>query len=452
MKLTLLNNYILNIPLEIVLGTMIYVTALQILQKRWDWKKYFLYIIPLALAGSALGVFLFQSGLFHAPFYIGQIINTYKYILMVVASIYFMWERDWKTSVIAGGFAVLIQCSIDMFSTVFQPYVFDLNKGHDLFFYIVQDVLFYPFLGILVLLFLKKVRFADLLWYLMESRKKKRNLIIISLLYPVVNYTTIYLLEQYEDFFWNNFPFVSFLMLLVVLSVCGAVSVEGMRQAKLHEQEQLLNQQNLYISNLERMQSEMRAFRHDYKNMLSGLYLRAGEEDGGEKLQQLLSDMTDSFDEQIGGYIQQTTQLGNLRVTELRSLILGKMTKMQKRGIVCHLEILYPVEHVSVPCMELNRCLGILIDNAMEAVQGQDSPSVDILVSEQMQMTSFVVSNRVTEPVDFGNIWKEGYSTKGEGRGLGLYSFQKIVERYDKLLSSSSCRDGIFTQQLDVLR
>ncbi len=206
-------------------------------------------------------------------------------------------------------------------------------------------------------------------------------------------------------------------MLLVVLGICGEISAEELRRAKLREQEQLLEQQNLYISNLERMQEEMRSFRHDYKNLLSGLYLSAEEGDGGERVKKLLAQVTGSFDEQIGRYIRQTTQLGNLRVTELRSLILGKMTEMQRRGIACHLEILYPVEAVAVPVMELNRCFGILIDNAAEAVECQDSPSVDILISEQRDRTSFIIRNPVTGPVDFPRYGKRDIPQKGRGGG-----------------------------------
>ena len=55
-----------------------------------------------------------------------------------------------------------------------------------------------------------------------------------------------------------------------------------------------MQQQNAYIESLEKLQSEMRRFRHDYKNMMSGMYLQA-KEGNMEAVQNFIQDMKIGF-------------------------------------------------------------------------------------------------------------------------------------------------------------
>ena len=88
---------------------------------------------------------------------------------------------------------------------------------------------------------------------------------------------------------------------------------------------------------------EVRAFRHDYKNLLAGLAQQAGEPDG---LRRTLAELDTGFDLRIGEKIRTSVQIGNLQIPEVRSLLLTKLTAMQEKGIECRLEALYPVTAV----------------------------------------------------------------------------------------------------------
>ena len=52
-----------------------------------------------------------------------------------------------------------------------------------------------------------------------------------------------------------------------------------MQEKQLKVQQISLAQQKNYIESLEGLQKEMRMFRHDYKNMMSSMYLQAKEGD-----------------------------------------------------------------------------------------------------------------------------------------------------------------------------
>ena len=215
------------------------------------------------------------------------------------------------------------------------------------------------------------------------------------------------------------------------------------------EQEMNLQQQTRYIESLEGMQKEMRRFRHDFKNMMSGMYLQAKDGDL-EAVQSFIQDMTADFDSQVGSQIRQLTQLGNIHMAEVKGLLLGKLDEMKKGQIGCEIEVLRPFYGTKMRVTDLCRCLGILIDNAMDEVRGQEKPMVSVLISVQDGCTTFRVKNRLYHAVDFHKIWTQGYSTHGQDRGIGLASYKKLLEGYDNALPFTSVENGYFIQELKV--
>ena len=60
------------------------------------------------------------------------------------------------------------------------------------------------------------------------------------------------------------------------------------------------------------------------------------------------------------------------------------------------------------------------------------------------------MSNPYIGAIDPDKIWTEGFSTKGEGRGLGLPGYQRILEDYPHAAASTGWADGVFIQKLTV--
>ena len=218
---------------------------------------------------------------------------------------------------------------------------------------------------------------------------------------------------------------------------------------KLDAQQDIIAQQQLYEQDLEIIRQEVRSFRHDYKNLLAGLSEQADE---GElnQLRTALSELDTGFDRRIGEKIRASTQIGNVRVPQVRSLLLSKLAVMAQKGIDCRLEAIYPMERVGMDVWDFTRCLGILLDNAAEAAAETETPWVEIVLLSQKGRLSLRVSNPYIGAIDPDKIWTEGFSTKGEGRGLGLPGYQRILEDYPHAAASTSWADGVFIQKLTV--
>ena len=236
-------------------------------------------------------------------------------------------------------------------------------------------------------------------------------------------------------------------ILMTVLVVYLAQRVDTVR--KMQAQQDIIAQQQLYEQDLEMIRREVRTFRHDYKNLLAGLSQQAGEGEL-EGLRRTLSDLDAGFDLRLGKKIQASTQIGNLQIPEVRSLLFSKLTAMREKGVECRLEVLYPVVAVDMDVWDFVRCLGILVDNAVEAALDTERPWVEIVLLAQDQRLFFQVSNPYANCIEPGKMWNDGWSTKGAGRGLGLYGYQRILEGYPNASPCTSWENGVFVQGLTV--
>ncbi len=246
-------------------------------------------------------------------------------------------------------------------------------------------------------------------------------------------------------------PYYLLVLVMAALETGLVIYSAGRQDAarKMEAQRDVIAQQQLYERDLEAIRQEVRSFRHDYKNLLAGLSEQADE---GEldKLRATLSELDAGFDRRIGEKIQASAQIGNVRIHQVRSLLLSKLAAMREKKIDCRLEVLYPAERVGMDPWDFTRCLGILLDNAAEAAIETETPWVEIILLSQKDKLSLRVSNPYNGVIDPDKIWTEGFSTKGEGRGLGLPGYQRILADYPNAASSTGWAGGVFIQEMTV--
>ena len=246
-------------------------------------------------------------------------------------------------------------------------------------------------------------------------------------------------------------PYYALVLVMAGLAVGLVIYLSQRLDAarKMEAQRDVIAQQQLYEQDLEAIRREVRCFRHDYKNLLAGLSQQADE---GEldALRTSLAQLDADFDQRIGEKIQASTQIGNVRIPQVRSLLLSKLAAMGGQGIDCRLEVLYPVERAGMDVWDLVRCLGILLDNAAQGALETKTPWVEIVLLAQGEGLFLRLANPYAGAIDPGSIWTEGYSTKGEGRGLGLSNYQRILEGYPNASASTSWPGGVFVQELTI--
>lgn len=238
-----------------------------------------------------------------------------------------------------------------------------------------------------------------------------------------------------------------FALIVVALFWVQFLAMYAAGQDKIRAQEETIAQHQAHMALLEELQQEIRAFRHDFTNLFSGLTLQAQEGDL-EGIQDFMKKTSSYFDEKLGQEIQQMDGLNNIGLYPLRSLLTTKLADMRKKGIHSALEVLYPVDtKIVMETEDLLRGLGILLDNAMEAVPQTDGTVRIVLLQEEKELY-IAVSNNYEKKPELSALSQKGYTTKGTGRGTGLTSYRRIVSRCKGCITRTYLKDGYFVQEL----
>ena len=311
--------------------------------------------------------------------------------------------------------------------------------------YSLAPHLFMLLLSRLAVLLLHRSGFHRYFAHLFERRWSAALTLAVSFLlmgiWPVVD--TLYPDAE------ASFGYVSFFFGLVLAALFGLqfLAMYAASQDKIRAQEELIAQQQAHMALLEQLQQEVRAFRHDFTNLFSGLTLQAQAGDLAA-VQDFLRQTSRYFDEKLGSEIQQMDSLNNIRLYPLRSLIGTKLAAMRRERISASLEVLRPVTGTqSMGTEDLLRALGILLDNAIEGAASEDG-QVRLVLLQEGRGLYIAVANNFDTPPDLTALAQKGYTTKGSGHGTGLTSYRRILARYPGCLTRSYLRDGFFVQEL----
>ena len=222
------------------------------------------------------------------------------------------------------------------------------------------------------------------------------------------------------------------------------VKAEEAQKAETKKQ-QLLED---YIVCLENMVEETQIFKHDYKNMLSTM---AGfiHENRMEELQvyfgqQLKRPAYSKLEE-----LQAWQYLKNIQPMEMKGLLFEKILAALGKGIHVQVEISESVNVVYDGLADLIRILGIFIDNAIEEVE-EKRGVLFIIIAKADNRILFQVMNECESQPDLSKIFCKGYSTKGEGRGLGLYSVRSLLQEHEDMAYEYKVEQGMFIQRLEI--
>lgn len=296
---------------------------------------------------------------------------------------------------------------------------------------------------------LRRLGFGSRFRLLLEDQSGLRRTAVIIFVLEVSMETFLILQNGVQGQYIAAYYMLVVVMVFVIIGLIVYLAYRFDDSRTLRMQRDIIAQQKFYEQSLEDIRREVRSYRHDYKNLLAGL---AGQAVEGkpEVLRAALSELEIDFDRNLGEKIRLSVQIGNLRIPQIRSLLLSKLTEMKNKGVECRLEVIYPVENVYINVWDFVRCLGILADNAIEAALDTEQPWVEILLLAQEKQLSLQIYNPYTNTVDPAKMWDDGWSTKGAGRGLGLSSYQRIVKNYSNVSACTSWENGVFVQELTV--
>lgn len=224
---------------------------------------------------------------------------------------------------------------------------------------------------------------------------------------------------------------------------------------KLHErldQEQALRYRDMerYSRHIEELYKEVRSFRHDYTNLLTSLRLGIEEEDM-EQIKEVYDSVLKDSSEKLQDNKYDLGRLVNIRDKALKSLLAGKFLKARDKNIVFNVEVPEEIQVEGMRLLDFLTIVSILCDNAIEASVEVGQPHVSIAFLKNGAQETFIIENSIKEErIDISEIFSFGASSKGEERGVGLYTVMKIVESHPNTSLNTTCQDQVFRQVLTV--
>lgn len=241
---------------------------------------------------------------------------------------------------------------------------------------------------------------------------------------------------------------VIFLMLISILNQRLAISREKQLQDQKERELELINH---YSQQVEVLYQDLRGFRHDYMNLLSSLEYDINH-NNIEGVKTIFQTVIKGASQDIQSKQHDLANISYITEHAVKSLILNKYRKAKDLSLNVSIEI---VDKVGKPNMDLSdflRLLSNLLDNAIEAANSSADKklSISYFVSENEYV--LIVANSISEEnsLNIEDLYREGYSSKGKGRGIGLTNVRTILSNYPSASLHTKVRSNQLIQTLVI--
>lgn len=381
-------------------------------------------------------------------------------VMAIITIIYtYVIIRKLYSSIITAIVSSLIFILSDAVAGVLMLYILNLNYSN---YEINEKVYFITGVAILIIAFiiskLVKLMIGKFQTYNNILKEyAKENLLLI--LYIVLGICTIYTnFIIYKQLALNINKSILFLYMLIIVVffavaiVLISISNRNIKnklenQFKAQEYEQLKE----YTNMLEIVSNDMRKFKHDYLNILKtiGSYIEAEDIKG---LRDFYKNELMPESNIVIGENKSLSLLQNIKISPLKGLISSKIIYAQSKSIQTNIEIVDNIESLSIGAIDICRIMGVILDNAIEAAMSCEVRKINLAIVRNEDNTIITVTNSCpsdTPPVH--KIYEKDFSTKGEGRGMGLKIVKEIIyEKYSNILINTKIKDGIFKQEINI--
>lgn len=277
--------------------------------------------------------------------------------------------------------------------------------------------------------------------------KKSKIILVINSAFGIIAICTqLYLFKFYSE----NMSYVFTIISLISLIAYFFISMYSLtKTTELQITEQNLEEAQLYNKSLKILHDNVRAFKHDFSNIVQAIggYIGTNDMEGLK-----------TYYSQLLGDCQKVNNLYTLSPEVINnpaiySLLTSKYHKADELGIKINLEVFLNLNELNMKIYEFTRALGILMDNAIEAASECDEKIINVEIRKDFKVNRqlLIIENTYKEKdVDLDKIYEKGYSSKPNNTGLGLWEVRQIMKKNNNLNLYTTKNDEFFNQQLEI--
>lgn len=371
----------------------------------------------------------------------------------------FYKNKNFINSLMYSALTVILVLSIGNVVTALALYLIGLSysslRNHDLFYWVLAVSIFGN--AYIVSYAIGKILYKISHSVLIDSKDKATRYILI--LFTSI-LTMLLLLFYFNTYMATDTSSIQILMLLnsilmcimliFVAALCYAFYRVISQNIEIKHNLELLHNLQEYNISIENLYDEVRYVRHDITNIFSAAYgyIAHDDFDGWKKY---FSSEIAPLHNHILEHTKIFNQIRNIYLPEVKGLLAIKFLFAVECNIVIKVEIPDKIEDLSIRAIDLVRLIGILLDNAIHECRKNNGMIMRFVMYKQNRHVKLLVSNQFYgDAPNLYRIYEKNYSTKGEGRGIGLFDMQKILERCDNILLQTYIKSDEFIQEIDI--
>lgn len=294
-------------------------------------------------------------------------------------------------------------------------------------------------LGILIC---QKLNLIKKINHKLEKMQSKSTIIFLILIIIVF---TILAYSFYINFQINEKYIINILLLLIFIILLLIFLKERDNYNKLStEYDSLFT----YVQTFEDWIEKEQLNRHEYKNQLAVLRCLTEEKKVKDKIDEILEDNIN-----IEG--QAVTQLKSLPKGGIKGLMYYKAAIAQKKKINLTADVSIEQKGTLAKLNEKEirivcKLIGIYFDNAIEAAEESKRKNISIEIYEFQDKVNIVFSNTFKKHRNMKDRNKKGVSSKGKGRGNGLYFAEKLIKENPWIEEKQDIIDKYYIQKISI--
>ncbi|QLK86456.1 quorum-sensing sensor histidine kinase AgrC [Staphylococcus sp. 17KM0847] len=367
---------------------------------------------------------------------------------LILCFFIFFYKKKRMIGIISILMSVLILILSDFLATLLHGYLssrninFYLNQAIYVFIFVVGCFLF----AILFRYLMRLLKFSWLYVNKLYLFLLATMLTVFFILIDIFKPTKIHSIEDMKAIALVVIVyFIAFAILVIMISITAS------REITYRRNKQEIEDYYKYTLQIEQINNRMRKFRHDYINILSSMseYLREDDLEGLKSYYYThISPLKDNFEHNS----LKLNGVEKLRLREIKGVMTTKILQAQENDIEVSVEVADEITHINMPLIDLSRVLGIIMDNAIEASLTIDDPMIQIAFIKTDTSVLIIIMNKAPDNLPkLHTLFQEGFSTKGQNRGLGLSTLKEITDNTDNALLDTTINNHYFIQKLEIM-
>lgn len=273
-------------------------------------------------------------------------------------------------------------------------------------------------------------------------------------IFLVITFFILFIFTRNEDLDFQTFRLYTYLyvgIVLIILIILIIISYTVLREMKYKRNLEEIETYYEYTLRIESINNEMRKFRHDYVNILSTLSEFIHEDDM-PGLKRYFNEQIVPLKDNMKTRSIKLNGIEKLKVREIKGLITTKILQAQEKKIPISIEVPDEIDKIDMNTIELSRITGIIIDNAIEASEALEDPLIRIAFIDNEESVTFIVMNKCSDNTPkIHELFEEGFSTKGDNRGLGLSTLKELTDENENVLLDTVIENGYFVQKVEII-